>query len=225
MPFLTNVLVPWERVFAARDVETYNLIAPRMPGYFALQAVIRGAVKLRFMTGLACLVAHSIGRSEITRYQELIGELVSYVELADGLVTATAHEVWTNAQAGEGETDSTSEAVAAAKSFVPGLATPFWGAGQGHVGHHHAAHLFSLRSCTRAVEVIRLAGSSGLVMTPTEQDFRQPCPARTPATLSAWPRHPGQGTGAHHEAGLGCHQHPVWRPAIIVRVVFCRGSD
>lgn len=98
-----NVLVPWERVFAARDVETYNLIAPRMPGYFALQAVIRGAVKLRFMTGLACLVAHSVGRSEITRYQELIGELVSYVELADGLVTATAHEVWTNAQAGECE--------------------------------------------------------------------------------------------------------------------------
>ena len=168
-----NVLVPWERVFAARDLETYNLIAPRLPGYFALQAVIRGAVKLRFMTGLAGLVAHAIGRSEIVRYQELIGELVSFVELADGLVTATAHEVWANAQAGEGETDSASQAVSAAKSFVPGLATLFGAPDKGMLGITTLRIFFPFVHA-RAVEVMRLAGSSGLVMTPTEQDFANP---------------------------------------------------
>ena len=168
-----NVLVPWERVFAARDIETYNLIAPRMPGYFALQAAIRGAVKLRFMAGLAGLVAQTIGRSEIVRYQELIGELLSYVELADGLVTATAHEVWTNAQTGEGAIDSGSEEVSAAKSFVPGLATLFGAPDKGMLGITTLRIFFPFVHA-RAVEVMRLVGSSGLVMTPTEQDFANP---------------------------------------------------
>ena len=168
-----NVLVPWERVFAARDIETYNLIAPRMPGYFALQAVIRGAVKLRFMTGLACLVAQTIGRTEIVRYQELLGELVSYVELADGLVTATAHEVWTNAQAGEGDVETSSEAVSNAKSFVPGLATLFGAPDKGMLGITTLRIFFPFVHA-RAVEIMRLVGSSGLVMTPTEKDFANP---------------------------------------------------
>jgi aromatic ring hydroxylase len=51
-----DVLIPWERVFAARDIEICNLMGPAFPGTMTLQAVIRGTVKLRFLTGLACLV-------------------------------------------------------------------------------------------------------------------------------------------------------------------------
>jgi aromatic ring hydroxylase len=68
MAILDDVLVPWERVFAARDLEIYNLMLPAFPGTPVLQAVVRGTVKLRFLTGLACLVAQAIGRTEVPRY-------------------------------------------------------------------------------------------------------------------------------------------------------------
>jgi aromatic ring hydroxylase len=61
-----------------------------------LQAVIRGTVKLRFLTGLACLVARAIGRTEMPRYQEMLGELIGSVEQAEGRLTASAHEVMNN---------------------------------------------------------------------------------------------------------------------------------
>jgi hypothetical protein len=35
------------------------------------------------MTGLACLVTQAIGRTGMPRYQEMLGELVGSVELAD----------------------------------------------------------------------------------------------------------------------------------------------
>src|SRR5258708_38965013 len=68
-----DVLVPWERVFAARDLGIYNLMAPSFPGTMTLQAEIRGTVKLRFLSGLACLVAQAIGRTDMPRYHVLLG--------------------------------------------------------------------------------------------------------------------------------------------------------
>src|SRR5579885_2468346 len=56
-----RVLVPWERVFAARDIETYNLIRVAVPGYLWLNSIIRATAKLSFMTGLAALVAETVG--------------------------------------------------------------------------------------------------------------------------------------------------------------------
>ena len=38
-----------------------------IPGFLLLQAAIRGVVKLRFMTGIAGLVAKAVGRSEMPR--------------------------------------------------------------------------------------------------------------------------------------------------------------
>ena len=43
-----DVLVPWERVFINGDIETFNSILVRTPGYAQLQATIRGMVKLSF---------------------------------------------------------------------------------------------------------------------------------------------------------------------------------
>ncbi|HEV8716786.1 MAG TPA: 4-hydroxyphenylacetate 3-hydroxylase N-terminal domain-containing protein [Candidatus Binatia bacterium] len=168
-----DVLVPWERVFAARDVETHNLMAPAFPGYLILQAVIRGTVKLRFLTGLACLVARAVGRTEIPRYQEMLGELIGSVELAEGLLTATAHDVLYNANHPLGAEEARADASAASRGVMPGLGTLFGVAGRGMVGVT-AVRLFFPQAMTRAVDTIRLMGSTGLIMTPTEQDFAHP---------------------------------------------------
>ncbi len=168
-----DVLVPWERVFAARDVETHNLMAPAFPGYLTLQAVIRGTVKLRFLTGLACLVARAVGRTELPRYQEMLGELIGSVELAEGLLTATAHDVLYNANHPLGAEEARADASAASRGVMPGLGTLFGVAGRGMVGIT-AVRLFFPQAMTRAVDTIRLMGSSGLIMTPTEQDFAHP---------------------------------------------------
>jgi 4-hydroxyphenylacetate 3-monooxygenase/anthranilate 3-monooxygenase (FAD)/4-hydroxyphenylacetate 3-monooxygenase len=168
-----DVLVPWERVFAARDVETHNLMAPAFPGYLTLQAVIRGAVKLRFLTGLASLVARAVGRAGMLRYQEMLGELIGSVELAEGLVTATAHDVLYNATHPLGAEEAQSDASASSRGVIPGRGMLFGVSGRGMVGIT-AVRLFFPQAMTRAVDTIRLMGSSGLIMTPTEKDFAHP---------------------------------------------------
>lgn len=168
-----DVLVPWERVFAARDIEIHNLIAPAFPGYLTLQAVIRGTVKLRFLTGLACLVAQAVGRTAMPRYQEMLGELIGSVELAEGLVTATAHDVLYNANHPLGEEGESEGGAEASRGVIPGLGTLFGVSGRGMVGIT-AVRLFFPQALTRAVDTLRLMGSSGLIMTPTEKDFANP---------------------------------------------------
>jgi aromatic ring hydroxylase len=168
-----DVLVPWERVFAARDVETHNLMAPAFPGYLTLQAVIRGTVKLRFLTGLACLIARAIGRTEMPRYQEMLGELIGSVELAEGLVSATAHDVLYNANHPLGTEEARAVTSVVSLGVMPGLGTLFGVSGRGMVGIS-AVRLFFPQAMTRAIDTIRLMGSSGLIMTPTEKDFAHP---------------------------------------------------
>ena len=87
------MLVPWERVFINGDIEASNTFLSRAPGYALLQGTIRGIVKLRFMTGLACQVAEAIGRTAAPHVQAQLGELVAKVELANGLLWACAQDV------------------------------------------------------------------------------------------------------------------------------------
>ena len=155
-----DVLVPWERVFALRDVEIYNAILPSTAGYISLQAVVRSATKLRFLTGLACVVADTVGRSALPRYQEMVGELVGFVEMADGFVTASAHDALFNAQRLLGES--------------PSLAWPLSGNGRSSLAAAAAIRLFFPEAISKAIHVLRLLGSSGLVMTPSEADFANP---------------------------------------------------
>lgn len=165
-----EVIVPWERVFAARDLEIYNLIQPSLPGMFGLQAVIRGVVKLRFMTGLANLVAKVVGRDQMPRYQEMLGELVANVELAEGLLQASTQEVWTNIQ--QLAADSRPKRSSSA-GYAAGVGMLFGAPNKTLVGLS-TVRMFLPKAHTHAVDVIRLMGSSGLVMTPTEKDFNNP---------------------------------------------------
>ncbi len=168
-----DVLVPWERVFAARDIEIYNLMGPAFAGTMTLQAVIRGTVKLRFLTGLAFLVAKAVGRTELPRYQEILGELVGTVELAEGLLTASAHDVLNNFNHPlEGQEGSLSLR-ASDRVVIPGVGSLFGVSGRGMLSIT-AVRLFFPQAMTRAIDAIRLMGSSGLILTPTEKDLTHP---------------------------------------------------
>ncbi len=140
-----DVLVPWERVFINGDIEASNYILGHTPGYALLQAVIRGTVKLRFMAGLACRVAEAIGRETALHVQAQLGELIANVELANGLVRASAHDVVTSRREG---------------ASLRALAASLW--------------VFIPQAQMRAAEVIRQVSGSGLIMTPTERDLENP---------------------------------------------------
>lgn len=140
-----NVLVPWERVFIKADIEASNAFFVHMPGYALLQAVTRGMVKLRFLSGLACSLAETIGRADTLHIQAQLGELVASAELAGGLVGAALREV---------------SAARREKLPIRSLAATLW--------------IFIPQAQMRAAEVIRQVSGSGLIMTPTEKDFANP---------------------------------------------------
>ena len=140
-----EVLVPWERVFINGDIEASNYILGRAPGYALLQATVRGTVKLRFMAGLACHVAEAIGRTAAPHVQAQLGELVANVELANGLVRASAQDVVTGRREG---------------TSLRALAATLW--------------VFIPQAQMRAAEIIRQLSGSGLILTPTERDFSNP---------------------------------------------------
>jgi 4-hydroxyphenylacetate 3-monooxygenase oxygenase component len=140
-----DVEVPWERVFINGDIEASNYILGRSPGYALLQATVRGTVKLRFMAGLACSVADAVGRSAMPHVQAQLGDLIAQVEVANGLLHAAARDVVANRREG---------------GSLRALAAALW--------------VFIPQTQKQATEVIRQVGGSGLIMTPTAQDFGNP---------------------------------------------------
>ncbi len=163
-----KVLVPWDRVFAAGDLLAHNLMMPSYPGLLALQANIRGRAKLRFMTGLISKMANALGRNKAPRYQEMIGELLSFGELADGLISASADEVLRNCIAAE-EKNNDPDFQLPQDPNVALFSIP----NSGMVAFSALRTFFPFVN-TRLNEVVRLIGSSNLVMTPTEADFANP---------------------------------------------------
>jgi 4-hydroxyphenylacetate 3-monooxygenase len=140
-----EVEVPFERIFINRDIKLFNGIMSRVPGYSALQAVTRGMVKLRFLAGLASYLAETIGRDSALHVRAQIGELVANAEMVGALVRAGAQEVtWSATRA------------------MPhrGLAAALW--------------VFMPQAQRLAIEVIRQLSGSGLIMTPTGDDFANP---------------------------------------------------
>jgi anthranilate 3-monooxygenase (FAD) / 4-hydroxyphenylacetate 3-monooxygenase len=137
-----DVLVPWDRVFINGDIEASNAFLGRAPGYALLQGTIRGVVKLRFMTGLACHVAEAIGRTAALHVQAQLGELVAKVELANGLLRACAQDVAAARREG---------------MSLRALAATLW--------------VFIPEAQMRAAEVLRQLSGSGMILTPTEKDF------------------------------------------------------
>ena len=88
-----DVFVPDERVLIAGDLEAFNGLIPHFPGYTTMQAVARSTAKLRFLTGVAALAARVTGRDKSPRHQEILGELVCHLNVAEGIEIACTHEI------------------------------------------------------------------------------------------------------------------------------------
>jgi 4-hydroxyphenylacetate 3-monooxygenase oxygenase component len=140
-----DVLVPWERVFIDGDIRASNHFISKVPGYALLQCTIRGMVKLKFLTGLACHLAEAVGRAEALHVQAQLGELVAYGEVLSGFVRAAVAEV---------------AAARKERAAVRTLAAALW--------------VFVPQAQMKVAQVIREVGGSGLIMTPTERDFANP---------------------------------------------------
>lgn len=152
-----DVLVPRDRLFVAGDLEAYNGWVTHFPGFTGLQASIRGLAKLRFLTGLAAVVARSNGRDRSPRHQEEIGELVGQIGIAEGLVQGAAMDCARRIQsrAGDGAPSQLGEPT----TDIPvGLCSIM---------------MFFPQVLTRAGEVVRMMAGSGVIAM-TEQDLRHP---------------------------------------------------
>ncbi len=165
-----NVLIPWERVFVCRDVTVYNMMGPTFPGFLALQAIIRGRAKLRFMIGLASKIIDVLGREEQAHYRSLIGELCAYDEMADGLIDSSAREVLTKANA---EIKNAANPDFSLEDHLKEMAALFAKPERGMVGMS-TLRFFVPQMNKKIADVIRFVGSSSLVMTPTAADFAHP---------------------------------------------------
>ena len=106
------------------------------------------------MTGVASLVAKAVGRSEMPRYQEMLGALVANVELAEGLLTSIAHEIWNNQrQLATAQVPGS----ASATSFIPGVGSMYGVPGKTLIGLT-TIRIFLPQAHTQAVDTIRMMG-------------------------------------------------------------------
>jgi aromatic ring hydroxylase len=154
-----NVFVPDERLIVDGDVEAYNAVVRNLPGYFIMQAVTRSAAKLRFLLGLACTAARATGRDKSPRYQELIGEVVTLVNIAEGLQQATAIEVQARLEA-----QSRGQPLAMGQLGEPAI--------QPLVGNSSVVTFFPMAARV-ALEAVRIMAGSG-ALTFTEADYHNP---------------------------------------------------
>ena len=93
------------------------------------------------------------------------------VELAEGLLTSIAHEIWNNVQ--QLTTTKAPGRETPAVGFIPGVGSMYGVPGKTLIGLT-TIRVFLPQAHTLAVDTIRMLGSSGLIMTPTERDLRDP---------------------------------------------------
>ncbi len=87
-----RVLVPWEQVFAAGDVEVVNsqFFGTAAHQIGNLQSIIRLTAKLRFLTGVASLVVKANGRDKDPSIRAQLSDLAT-IETISSALTDAAH--------------------------------------------------------------------------------------------------------------------------------------
>ena len=93
-----DVFVPWERVFLYRDVALANGMygATCSRNFTGYQTLIRSAVKAEFYTAIAIACAELNGSSKYLHVQEMLGELLSYVDVIRGLLALAEESSYVN---------------------------------------------------------------------------------------------------------------------------------
>lgn len=144
MLFFDDVHVPADRVLLLRDGRLALEGLGRINAWSQYVGQVRYRERLRTLLGVATLVADAIGVAEFRNIQEDLGELTSYVELLGHLLDA-------------GEATAR---VTDAGHLAPGP-TP-------------AGAIWSAEVASRAVQIVRSIGQSGVLMQPTERDLAHP---------------------------------------------------
>ena len=143
-----NVLVPWERVFAYRDVALANEAIGRVPMWrqFMQQVAVKNIAKLEFILGLVYEMAEAIGRNAFTSAQENIAEIVDTLETVRAFLRAA------EADAGPYEGEG------------------IWPAPEPWTAMRH----WYPDAYVRVVWIVEQLAASGLMLTPTEADVNGP---------------------------------------------------
>ena len=143
-----QVVVPWERVFLKGDIGLCNGLF-RFTNAFVHaihQFTTKNLAKAELVLGVASLVAETIGRTGLSQYQQLLGEIVDAVETLRAFLRAAE---------ADGVMDQHGD-------FVPNPEALF------------SARTFFPRVYPRLIEILQLVGSGGLMATPSERDLAAP---------------------------------------------------
>ncbi len=131
------------------DVDKHNLLFATVPtlGHVAHQMGVKNMVKTAFLTGLACELAESLGKHTELHIQEMLGEMISYLEMVKAVVIAA------EAQAVPGPQDS----------LMPDRDTLF------------TMRTLYPRLYPRMIEILRtIGGGADLLMTLGQDELRGP---------------------------------------------------
>ena len=139
-----NVLIPWDRLFIYRNIELHNRIVPAVKfiDHIGVHVAVKDTVKSHFLVGLSHLLATSIGVNGYINIQEQLGEMVTYARLVDALLFTMTET---------------------AQPDEHGIYVP----------DHNAVEAFLNiypKWYPRMVEIIKMVGAGGLMMTPSEKD-------------------------------------------------------
>lgn len=139
-----DVLVPWDRVFAFNNIEASNTLFPDKG--ISHQACVRGYIKLKFVTEVACMLADNIGVDEYLNVKNDLGELIQSVESIRALIQVAEYEYKVNT---DGEAIPNIVSLETVQGLLPKL-------------------------YPRAIEILQIIGAGGLLMSPTAADFNNP---------------------------------------------------
>nr|WP_035667996.1 4-hydroxyphenylacetate 3-monooxygenase, oxygenase component [Halalkalibacter akibai] len=141
-----HVLVPWDRVFLYRDLDSVGRIFTDTNLNFMLlfQAVCRQVVKTEFLLGLCESVANTIAITEYQHVQEKLSEIIITLEIMESLLLRAEQEGQINPFG----------------TFVPNI-KPLM-----------VASSYYQKTYPRLVEILHQLGASGLIALPTEKDFQ-----------------------------------------------------
>ncbi|MER3602315.1 MAG: hypothetical protein C4339_06355 [Nitrososphaerota archaeon] len=145
-----DVLVPWNRVFLyGRGAAKFSYrIIPKFIAWAGYTALIRAVVKLRFLFGLASLMADYIGIADVQHVQEKLGEMLFYTGLLEDALRGI--EVSPLPQPRSGLLMPDYRRIIFARLIA-------------------GTHIFP-----RFAEIIRQLMASGMVMLPTQADLSNP---------------------------------------------------
>jgi len=86
--YFDEVKVPWERIFALRDPQVCRGLFHTAPGHAMqnYQSMIRLMVKMRFLVGIARMVAETTGVVNFPQVREKLGQLTAEAQMIESLV-------------------------------------------------------------------------------------------------------------------------------------------